>query len=331
MDSKKRKIITVLFIAAILILFANLILSIIWKESAPAADNKREIDPQAIENKFKESLLNLGLENKWIKEGKKNSLSYNVSAPADLPITVILDEIFTSFRNFNVNIKSQEQKINGKTLLKISKKNDFELTAEFYYNKTLTRNAGKIGVYVSGINNLSKDDLLKLLSIPETFEVLLIPSKSSTEIVKILAAHKKRYGILLNDDINDLDYKLSQKYSKGRLKSSIRSIIGKFYNAAIFIIDNKSNLFSSDVYPLLKEEFDKRKINLIREDFFSDLTNESSNNALMDFRSGVEKTKRGEKAEFVMTVEELQLLQPEIIKFRKVGYKFVPPSELIKE
>jgi hypothetical protein len=334
MDSKKRKIIVGLFVAAIAVLIANLALSIVWKENFPAAEKKREINPLVIENKFKESLVNLGFENEWIKKKKQskiNLLSYNVSVPADLPITVILDEVFTSFKNFDVNVKSEEQKINGRTALKISGKDNFKLTAEFHYDKSLSRNAGKVGIYISGINNLSNDEVIKLLSIPETFELLLIPSKSSGEILKILAVHKKGYGILLSDEINELEYKLNESYSNGRLKSSIRSIIGKFYNASAFIIDNKSDLFSSHVYSLLKEEFDKRKIKLIPENDFADLTNESSNTALIDFRTQVEKTKRGEKSEFVMTADEFELLQPEIIKFRRVGYKFFMPSELIKE
>ncbi|MGB8318783.1 MAG: hypothetical protein WCE54_11700, partial [Ignavibacteriaceae bacterium] len=251
--------------------------------------------------------------------------------PVDLPITVVLNEIFISFKNYNLSIKSEEQKINGKTLLKISSGNNLKLTSEFFYDKSISRNAGSIGIFITGITNLDDEKRKALLSIPETFELLLVPSKQSSLILKTLRDFKRGYGILLNDDITDLEFKLSSKYSDRRLKSSVRNILGKFPGSSVFIIDNQSNLFSSNVSPLLKEEFKKRNLRLVSEDSLSELTNEGNNNTLKDFRDKIEATKRGETAEFVITAEEFRLLQPEIIRFRKVGYKFVHPSELLKE
>jgi hypothetical protein len=338
-DSRKRKIIISLFTLVIALLIVNLVLEFVWPDEAPKNVNKKEINRTGIDGKFKESLLNLGFENSWIKSknqkknksSSENYLSYDVAVPADLPITVVLNEIFDSFKNYEVEIKSQEQKINGKTLVKIFVGKNLELSAEFYYNKDISRNAGSIGIFIIGINDLKSDELNNLLSIPETFELLLIPSKSSSDILNTLNHYKRGYGILLNDGITDLEFKLNEKYSKGRLKSSIRNILGKFVRASIFMIDDNSNLFSSDVYPLLKEEFIKRKLKLVVEDSLSNLTGESSNSALKNFRNKIEETKKGEKAEFVITSEQFQLLQPEIIKYRRIGYKFLHPSELIKD
>ncbi|MEJ2617610.1 MAG: hypothetical protein P8Z35_21830, partial [Ignavibacteriaceae bacterium] len=254
-----------------------------------------------------------------------------VAVPDDLPITVVLNEIFILFKNYDVNVKSEEQKINGKTLLKISSGNNLRLACEFFYDKSISRNAGNIGIFITGITDLTDEKVKTLLSIPETFEMLLVPSKESSRILKSLKEYKKGYGILLNDNITDLEFKLSSKYSNSRLRSSIRNILGKFPRSSVFIIDDNSKLFSSDVYPLLKKEFTKRKLKLISEDSLSELTNEGNNSALKDFRYKIEKTKRGKKAEFVVTSEEFRLLQPEIVKYRKVGYKFILPSELIKE
>ncbi len=338
-DSRKRKIIISLFMIVITLLIVNLVLEFAWQNRAFKNGNKKEINKVGIEEKFKESLLNLGIENSWIKLKKikkkkssvENFLSYDVAVPADLPITVVLNEIFVSFKNYEVDVKSKEQKINGKTLLTISGGKNLELSAEFYYDRDISRNAGRIGIFITGINNLNGEELNNFLSIPEKFELLLVPSKASTEMLKTLNHYKKGYGILLNDDIKDIEFKLNEKYSRGRLKSSIRNILGKFLHASVFMIDDNSNLFSSDVYSLLKEEFKKRNLRLIVKDSLSNLTGESSNNALKNFRNKIEKTKKGEKAEFVITTEQFQLLQPEISKYRKIGYKFLIPSELIKD
>jgi hypothetical protein len=335
-----RKIVISLFIIVIILLLANITLEYLWNKKAPGTEFKKEIRLAGIERIFNESLANLGLEKKWIKlqknrkispSDRKNYISYSVAVPSDLPITVVLNEIFISFKNYNVSIKSEEQKINGKTLLKISSGNNLKLTGEFFYDKSISRDAGSIGILVTGIANLTEEKSKLLLSTPETFELLLVPSKESLRILKTLKDYKKGYGVLLNDDITDLEFKLSSRYSKPRLKSSIRDILGKFPGSSVFIIDDNSNLYSSDVYPLLKEEFAKRKLKLISEDSLSELSNEGNNRALQDFRVKIEKTLRGEKAVFMITSDEFSLLQPEIIKYRKVGYKFILPSELLKE
>ncbi len=334
----QRKIIIPLIIIAVLLFITNFSLDLFWNDRVSKVEQKEEIDTAGIKKVFKESLYDLGFEDKWIKALTKGSkfksseekaASYSISVPADLPITVILNEIFISFQKYDVHIKSEEQKINGKTLLELSLRNKPELNAEFYYDKSINRNAGNIGIFVTGITNLGTDDIKIFLSIPETFELLLIPSKNAAELLKTLNDNKKRYGILFNDGIPDIEYKLSSKYSRARLKSSIRNILGKFSEASIFIIDEKSKLYSSDVYPLLKEEFNKRKLKLIPEDSLSNISEESNSNVLENFKETIEKTKRGEEAVFIVTSGEFKLLQKEIAKYRKVGYKFVLPSELI--
>ncbi len=332
-----RKIIISLFIIVIILLIANITLDSIWGNKTKP-EFKKQIDLKETERLFKESLANLGIEKSWISIQKKRNKapafpekdypSYSVAIPSDLPITVVLNEIFISYKNYDVNIKSEEEKINGKTLLKISAGNNLILNSEFFYNKSISRDAGNIGIFITGIAGLTGEDAKTFLSIPETFELLLEPSKESSEILKMLKEYKKEYGILLNDNITDLEYKLSTKYSTGRLKSSIRNLLGKFQNSSIFIIDDHSNLFSSDIFPLLKEEFKKRKLQLLREDSFSNLTAISNSSALKDFRDKISETKRGEKAEFIVTADEFRLLQPEIIKYRKIGYKFILPSKL---
>jgi hypothetical protein len=334
-EKNSRKIFISLFIAVIILLIANLTLEIIWSSKIPGSDRKRQIEPIGLDKIFKGSLSDLGIENNWIKLQKKRKISsgvyYSVAIPSDLPITVVLNEIFISFKNYNVDIKSEEQKINGRTLLTISSEDDLKLSCEFYYDKSISRDAGEIGIFITGITKLTAEEVDALLSIPDTFELLIVPSKASVALLKSLHEYKKGFGILFNDEITDLEFKLNSKYSKGRLKSSIRDILGKFPDASIFIIDDQSNLFTSEVYPLLKEEFKKRNLNLITEDSLSNLAANGSDSALKDFRIKIRETKRGEKAVFVITTEEFSLLQPEIIKFRKVGYKFVQPSGLIKE
>ena len=109
------------------------------------------------------------------------------------------------------------------------------------------------------------------------FGYYVIPSKESAEFVKKHLKLKKEYVVLLNDDIDELKYKLKNDYSEARLKSSIRSIIGSFPNAAFILVDDNSNLFKSSIFNFVANEFEKRNIKLIKKSSLLDITDESKN------------------------------------------------------
>lgn len=54
--------------------------------------------------------------------------------------------------------------------------------------------------------------------------------------MSILSKAGKRFALLLNDDITDLDFKLASNYSDDRLLRSIKEIVGTFYAAAFLLL-----------------------------------------------------------------------------------------------
>lgn len=335
MDSQKqKKIIIALFIFSIIILTANLIYSKLYKiEPKQKLKEPEELNSLEIENRFEAALSNLGIKKDWIRKKKNddNINSFFVNVPPDLPMPVIVSEIKSMFEENEADVVSHEKKINGTTSLKIFSDEKLKLLSDLSYNKGIHRNAGNIGIIISDMGNLNDSKIEEILNTPEIFTVLLVPSKKSLELIKKLDNHNKNYSVLLNDEITDLEFKLSETYSQSRLLLSIRTIIGKFSNADFYVIDNNSNLFSSSVYSFLEKEFKKRNLKLFLEDSLFNLSDESKINAKENFHERIEETKEGEQSPVILSAEQLLDFQNEISDFRKVGYKFINLEKIIKQ
>lgn len=334
-SQNQKKIIIILFILSIIILAANLIYSKLYKsESRKISKDSIEISSVETEELFKIALSNLGIKNDWIKKRKnKNSSdlhSFFVNVPVDLPITVVLSEINNVFEKDEAKVISSEKKINGTTSLKIFSGGKLKLISHLNYNSDIHRNAGNIGIIISDFWNLNDKKINDVLNVPEIFTVLLVPSKKSLEIIKILDEHNKNYSVLLNDDITELEFKLSEDYSQSRLLLSVRTIIGKFSQTDFFVVDNSSNLYSSSIYPFIEEEFKKRNIKLFMEDSLFNISEESEINARKKFREKIKITKEEDQAVVILSAEQLLNFQNDISDFRKVGYKFINPIKIIK-
>jgi hypothetical protein len=325
----KNNIILVLLIAVILLLAVNIVLE---KYYHPFPSSKKiDLPASIINEKFLLSLDNYNMDPTWISRknisgihGDSLNFNYAVEVPPDLPVSLLLREIQNQFDTSEVNILSTEFKSDNSTELNISSGDKLKLIAKFSYNRSISRNTDTIGFVLTGIEDLNSNNLKNLLLIPEHFAAALTPSKHSEELLKILKDNQKEGAVILNDDISELEFKLKTGYSERRNKSSILSIIGKFHNAAFFIIDEKSDIYNSNHYKMIRTEFSKRKILLVSMDKFSDQENSSPG----DFIKAVKSNKNSGKL-YRVTADGFLEMPPYLAALRKTGYKFIDPSVLI--
>ena len=124
-----------------------------------------------------------------------------------------------------------------KSLLWISSDDKLKLAAEFYYDEKIIRQFGTVSFLVSDLPLQDEEMLNKVLNIPELFYTVLTPKDESKKRLSQLSKAGKRYALLLDDNITELNFKLSSSYSDDKIKRSIKEIVGTFYNAVFFIID----------------------------------------------------------------------------------------------
>jgi hypothetical protein len=325
----KSRIVQILLSVVIVLIVVNIILEKYFQSRTLPG----EISAATINQRFNSALNNYNLDSSWIvrdriRNNTDDSLKfkYNVNVPADLPVSLLIREIQNLFDTSEVNIYSAEFKSNRTTDIKISSGGHLKLEALLRTNTAVLRKTDTIGFVLKGIEKLNNEELNTLLLLPEHFACILIPSKHSQELLKLLRENQKQAAVLLNDDIPELEFKLKTGYSGRRIKNSVVSIIRKFYNAAFFVVDDKSDIYKSVHYKMIKNEFVKRNLLLISRDKFEVLTDSSPEDIVSKIRNRTDN-----KKVFLINAEEFLEMPPLLAGLRKTGYKFINPSALIAQ
>jgi len=322
-----KSVLPILFGVALILLVPNLVLNILNNEDK-LKSKKTTLSSTEVDSLFRLSLRSFGLLDDWIKETKssKADYTYKVKIPKDLSIPVILAGINSNFWESGVTINSAEKIFSGRTILEIKLEDEIKLRADFDYDQNIFRSAGTAAFILENFELSSIADSL-LLIIPEPFSPLLIPSMENLILSKFIVDKQKTYSLLLNDDIPELKYKLKDSYSQNRLKGSLLSIINDFSSATYFFIDDESDLFNSTVFSYLKDELVKRKIKIVKLSYLQKLDFSEMSTLINSFDTFMKNTEEGESITFLISAENFGNLLPEIKRYRKVGYKFVHPSE----
>ncbi len=327
----KKSIIQVIFILALLLLIVNVVAD---KLSAQKPKTKlSEITAENVNVVFLNSLYAFALHRSWIKEINKRHAgkvyNYDVEIPKDLPIPVVLKEIYGNFYNDNVNLKSYELVIGGKTQLDIFSDKNLTLSALFNYNDSLKRQIDTTGLLLNGIEQLSDAEVEHLIKFPQTFAALLRPSKFSARLCDSLTEFRKEYAVLLNDKSTELEYKLRPGFSPLRIKSVIGTIISDYPKAIFYVIDDNSGLYSSAAYYLIKFELKRRNIKLYKLSSIARAEKNSGATLRENFIKLVEKNSGGSKKLILIDAGDFDKLQQDIFNLIKIGYKFVNPSVIV--
>ncbi len=330
----KKRIIEILFVAAVVLLAANLLVAKYLLGPVQVKRNLQDVSPIMINEIFFDDLDAFALHRDWIKKlnaaaGDTNALIYNVGIPKDLPIPVVLKEIYESFYDKNVRLKTVEKVVGGRTELSIYLGNNLKLKAIFNYDADLKREGKSVGLLIEGMDGLNAAGLDYLVKFPQTYAALLVPSKSSARLADTLINYRKEYAVLLNDDINDMDYKLRGSFSPLRIKSALRTIMGAYPRALFYVIDDKSRLYNSAAFRLIKQQLHDRDILLLKTREFKSVTGSGNSVLRSDFKKLL-LNKNEKSTEFIMIpADDFNVLQPQIFSYIKIGYKFLNPSVVL--
>lgn len=321
-----KNILIILFSLSILLLLSNLILSLIFSDSKTLAHPSLTEDE--IDKKFKESLFSFAIKDEWISKLKSdNSItSYRIKIPNDLPIPQILNELNKQYCNYNIQVRSEEKKINGRTIVNLIDGDKIILNADLRYNIGIERNSSKSAIFIFGREDKVNEYDSLLNTTTRDVTALLTPSKSNASFTKWLRENGFDYAVLLNNKVNDIEFRMEKDHSQTRVKLIVQNLVVSFPNALFFVIDKNSDLYKSANYKTVKNEFDKRKINFFTSDSLHFINDETK--ASEKLLQLVENYDELQKLRIAMPLDIYKLLSNEFMKLIRVGYKFVRNSEL---
>jgi len=321
------KLLVILFSISLLLLLSHLVLSFVNHDTN--LKSALTLSNEEINKKFKESLFGFAIKDEWIKTVKDNSSipSYRVYVPSDLPIPQILSELIKQYDGYNIEVTAEEKKIHGRTLMQLTSDRAIKLKAEFRISNDIDRTGSKSAIFICGRENKEAEYDSLMITTSRDMSALLIPSKSNSVYSKWLKENGFDYAVLLNNDINDLEFRLSKDYSEKRLKLIVQNIVVSFPNTLFYAINKSSDIYSSPNYLVIKKEFDKRKIRFFTTDSLKFIDN-TQQNISERLNSIVKNIKEEDITRIVVSFDAYKLLTDELKKLIRIGYKFVKPAKL---
>lgn len=329
----RQKTLIILFISIIMLLVADIIITKKYTHANHSADNAASVSGPELDSLFRLALNSFGIEPGWVKginkakqDGDSLFKSYRISVPADLTIPELLVGIFSGFNEVNAKLECSELKSGGETELKIYSGDYLKLKASLIYGRGI-RKQGAVGIIVEDFKFTDRDDSL-LIGIPEPFCVLLKPDSRSADQTELIRKSNKEYTVLLDDNISELKFKLSAGYSKNRILGSLKSIVGNFYNAIFFLIDQDSKIFNSENGTLVLTELDRRKIKHTKLSDLTPVAEIQGSDIKSKFENFINSEERERFSIILLNRDELKELLPSILSQRKKGVKFLNPSDV---
>lgn len=329
-NNSYKKILFALFSVCIILLLSHLAVSLISSEED--LQRTASISEKEIDKTFKESLHSFAIKDEWIKTLKTKSgiLTYSVILPSDLPIPQILSELVNTYSGFGIEVKAVEKQIFGRTSVEIISNRQLKLKADFKYDKDIHRTDVEAALFIFGREKNEAEFDSLMLNTTRDYSVLLVPSKSNSAYSKWLHESGFEFAVLINNDINDLEFRLKEDFSEKRLKLVAQNLVVSFPNALFYVIDKKSDIFQTASYAILKQEFKKREIRFLTSDSLNFITSDQPDPSKR-FSSIVKNITLQDIHKIAVPLDVYYSINEEIRKLVRVGYKFVKSSESKKD
>lgn len=319
-------------IVVILLIINIVVTKFVDKDEQPK--DRQVISGIELDDIFITALNNYGFSKSWIVKKKLKDISsdslyssYFVNVPKDVPVQLLNLELNNLLWEYDVEVDAEEIVKTKKTVLKLISGKHLKLAAEFSYNDDIKRQYGTTAFLVKDLPLKDEETLNSILRTPELYYTVLIPDEESKNSINLISKSGKRYALLLDDNITDLNYSLSENHSENRIKKSVKEIVGTFYSAAFFIIDDKSDLFESKNFKLIESEITKRGIVLVHSSALSFMSS-SKGSAEDKFQDFMKTLKSNDEKVLLVSAQEFSSIISLIPGYRKIGFKFIYPGDI---
>ncbi|MCK6606188.1 MAG: hypothetical protein L6Q59_14930 [Ignavibacteriaceae bacterium] len=335
----KKKITVYLFFVTILLVAANALTERFISgrtEKAPETDltfEKYPFSAEKLDSLLASSLRQFSIPDKYLTRGKapKNGIvrSYKIGVPADLPLIIFLQYLYSSLSHFDIPISGTEVKRDLESVIEL-KTEEGDLKVTVTQLEKITRDAGEISIILSGYPELTPEMSEEILNQGDVFTLLLKPNRKNSVLINHIKESGKDYLIQLDEESEDIEYKIGKDYSKRRLQLVIYDIIRVFPSDSVYTIDHEGVLYNSTVFPFVRDEFEKRGAGLLATNRMKKISGSDSTEVTASFRSQIKNLKPAGKMIILMQASDYLFLNNEIKLLKRKGVKFLPVSKILK-
>ena len=338
MTNQKLNFIKYLLATAALLLIISIAIELIKKPKK--VEQVNELSVTQIETVFFNVLDDYGIETKWINKKKYKPAEYDsvkteylVKIPADMPVPLIIKDIYKVIQKDITGFVSEEKKIFGPTEIRIYTNEALKLKATLIPDKNIIRHRNELSFVISDAFDLNENNFTRFLSINHPLSCTVVPGFDQILKADSLKDYTKEFAILLNNDINDSKMKFKSEFLKDMLHSSMQNIVSGFRDAKVFIVDENSALFNSPIFNYVHDDFKRQNIVLYPLSTLIKLTAPDDSELVSKFKFYCEDTTGVHQKIFICSFDAFLKVQNELEETKKKGNKIIPLSKtyLVKD
>jgi hypothetical protein len=223
-----------------------------------------------------------------------------------------------------VQLEAEERTNHSNSIIKLYSNGILKLQAYLNNSKEVSREFAEITFLVQCTNCDYAELLERLRPITIPFTILFTPSIELKKNLEEIRKNNSSYALLIDDNIDDEKYELETDANKSKLSRNVVNLIADFGRDNNYILDDNSEIYNSIVFPFIRDELTERKISMSNLNDYIDLRGKPAGQIQSIFKFHCENGRGKQRRVLVLRVDEFLLLQPDIIKFGRLGDKFFP-------
>jgi hypothetical protein len=302
-----------------------------WIENSAGSDIEKQKKPAPGKNKDKNKVISPVNSNLWIAK--------KVMVPTDLSIAEVNIDINNFLRDHNCSLTASEDvKMNSvKSEIYFTRDSVKKLVGKilFIQSRELKRDASDICIILNKLENLSEQDLGKILSSTEKFSVILPDDIEKSDVQSKIFDARKDFLLLFDIGTEkevDADFRSDMKSAEW--KSKVKTLSNEFGKASAIILSPRRSIqrFESEV----KDEFIKYCSNIFSDTVFVKFeSREKPAKKISELINDITaKTNKGYKVIFYIinfSPEDLTEFTSQVYPLKKKGFRFKIFSDAIKK
>ena len=260
---------------------------------------------------------------------KKQPAGFEIRIPANIPITLYVKEMFQVFHPYAVTITSEEREMHTFATLQVKTTDSTLLNLELRKGNEQSTESGIAALCILIPPDISDQDLDALLREPESFTLLLTPSKKNSERISKILSERKNIGLYLNDEISERQYELASDATDFRMTRIFDSYKKDLRGSRIVLIDDNSELFTGGMYSRIKKELTKRDISLFTYADFFLAGGENPEEISQSIISRTDEITGGTPAVFLIKPEDVPHIADAVTSLKKKGVKIQSAQSIL--
>lgn len=323
----KKRVIYSLVIVAVILLLINIIVEFISTPEVIIVNN--EIKTSQIEEIFISSLWTHGILEQWISakvidNAKYDSLKqvYYVDIPKDLQVVSVISGLSENFAGKPVKLVTEERVNHSNSTVKIYSNGVLKLEAFINQSDKIRREFSEITMIVKSGGSLDEEQQEKLKKVKISYTLLYTPTEDLLNEMDLIKKYSSSIAVLISNDIDDDKYEMEADANKSKLSRNVVNLISDYGRNRAYILDEQAEIYSSVAFPYVRDEFNKRGIELKRLSDFVDLRGKPLGQVKSILKFHCDNGKGKQRRFLIVGLDDFFGLQQDIEKYRKLGNKF---------